>query len=43
MRIKFEGEDTTAKDLAAWFVWLLLGLPAPTTDDPDTSTKDDGR
>jgi hypothetical protein len=35
MRILFEGEDTTAKDLAQWFVWLLLGLPAPVPGDND--------
>jgi hypothetical protein len=33
MKIRFEGEDTTAKDLAQWFVYLLFGLPAPATDD----------
>jgi hypothetical protein len=29
MRILFEGEDTNAKDLAQWYVWILLGLPVP--------------
>jgi hypothetical protein len=40
--MKFEGEDTTAKDLAQLFVYLLLGLPAPTTDDNPPSENPDG-
>jgi hypothetical protein len=31
--MRFEGEDTTAKYLAQWFVWLMLGLPAPQAPD----------
>jgi hypothetical protein len=32
MRMRFEVEDTNAKDLAQWFVWIALGLPVPETE-----------
>jgi hypothetical protein len=36
MRMRFEGDDTTEKNLVLWFIWICLGLPVPEPE-PDES------
>jgi hypothetical protein len=43
MRIRFEGEDTAAKDLAQRFVYLLLGLLPPVDDNSPSENPDGGQ